>query len=616
MLKTFCFPAIYIKRIILLAFTILLIIQENISLSSVYAAPFSENELSFKRSDEDFLSDDITVISLNLLSKDASARFVYINEFISEYSPDILGFQETDQSFSSLLDELTVYPDANYGISDRYSSDDTSETNTAPILYNSHRFEAVAQNVHRYKNGSDISLLSWMILREKISRSCILVLNTKFSEKDPFSNARECVDITERIYQEFGRIPTILTGDLGVAQNDLAFRFLLNTFFDGASVSNQIHSSYNDRFDVGKHPTTENYPTDHIMLSKNDWNISRYSIIRNELTLKMSDHYPVMVTLESHPNSSEKHGYGSLKITNTIKRSVNGEPFEVIEILNTSSFPVDLYDYRLFYCGANTKEALLSTGADKVIQNMRISLLRGRYILRPNQTAIVWLVSAAHYTHHMPLITRGKDGTATYQTEIWKALFEDALVNIIPDDTLIVPLDRTSASYFNNGKTTNLKGNFYLNREKYEMLYITCDNALSVADALSYFYLSNVAYETTASKESSSSPPVFFETSSPPSANESRPEETRKPKETTRTPDHTSTPDEDSPTNPPNTEALAPSPEGYTFADVSGIQKLPKRDGEISIATILVILSSALVVVCFISIFVLYIRYERKYKKK
>lgn len=611
MLKKFRFHATRIKRIILLALIFLLALQGNVFLSSVSAA----DELAIKHSDEAFLSNKLNVVSLSLSSHGSEERIGYIKEFITEYSPDILALQNVDRSFDTLLDELTVAPSAAYEITDRYFSKGAPRLNTVPILYNTQRFEALAQGVKVYKSGTGAELLSWTVLEDLSSHDAMLVLNTKFSKSNTLANAKECVELAESIYKDFGSLPTILMGDLSVTQSDLAFRLLLDTFSDSAYVSDRIYSTYNNNFHLLKPPTTENYPTDHVLISNEDWSVTEYSVIRNDLTLKMSDHFPVAVTLQSRTDTLDEQKCGELKIVNAFKHPTESKLFQAIEIVNTSGFPADLYYYRLFYCSADTKEELIATNADNVIKNMRISLVKGKHVLEPEQTAVIWLISSFHYTNDPPLISKSKDGTAIYQTKAWKDMYEAACDKSVPCGAIIVPLDRTSASYFRNGKATNLKNSFCLEAEKHEMLYLTYDNALSVDGALSSFYLPNAKCETTTRTEETSAHTVPTETLPPaPSSSESKPEATSKSHESTDS-SSVSTAVSDT-TQPQKTETILANSDAYTFPAPSGIQRLPAENESISIAAWLTILSWALISVCFVSIFVLYMRYEKKYNKK
>ena len=616
MFKTKCFPVIYLKRGVLLVVILLTAIQETLSFCSVYADISLGNDNDLNYSDEAFLSEEFSVMSLNILSENASERIEYVNRFVAEYAPDILGLQEASLDFEPLFELLDNITETPYSLSSRYVSKDGIEVNTAPILYSADRFEVLsspsANGVYRYENGNEYSVLSWIVLKEKTSKSSILVLNTQFSENDTVSNAKACISVCQRIYNELGHLPTILLGDMRITQNDLAFRYLLDAFEDSASECNQIYSSYNDNFQSGGLPSAENYPTDHIMLSKGDWNISSYSVIRNELTLKASEHYPVTVKLRLNAAHLSEYNYGSLKIINAFKLAADNKVFDRIEILNDSDVDIDLYYYRLFYISSTSKESLLEVDAENVTQNMRLSPSRGKYVLPSGKTAIIWIVLSEYYTYNTPLIIPDKEGNAVYQVNVWKELYKERFNKTIPDDALIVPLDMTSASYFKNGKTSTLKNSFCLDKDKHEMLYLTTDQSLTVKDALSAFYLPSEPNETSASETT-----VIYPRPSEtyPSTPNTTPQGTTN-LHVTAKPNDTALP----PTISSYTEESAtptdPSTKEHNFPDVSGIQRLPQRDGGLSLASLLIILSSALVAVCLISLFILLIRYDKKYKRK
>ena len=142
MFKTKCFPVIYLKRGVLLVIILITMIQATFSFCLVYADMSSGNDKSLDYSDESFLSEEITAISLNLFAKNPSERLKYLNEFISKYAPDILGFQEASLDFNPLFDSFDNLTEHRYNISNRNLNSDSIEINTAPILYNTDRFES------------------------------------------------------------------------------------------------------------------------------------------------------------------------------------------------------------------------------------------------------------------------------------------------------------------------------------------------------------------------------------------------------------------------------------------------------------------------------------------
>jgi hypothetical protein len=78
-----------------------------------------------------------------------------------------------------------------------------------------------------------------------------------------------------------------------------------------------------------------------------------------------------------------------------------------------------------------------------------------------------------------------------YDIEKFNALYKSQTKNTIPENTLIVPLDRTTGSYFANGKNTNLTNSFNMANTAAIRLCLTYTNATDASNAICTVEVSN-----------------------------------------------------------------------------------------------------------------------------
>lgn len=540
---------------------------------------------------------DISVASANLLASNPSVRFNEIKQFFKDHSPDVIGLQEIKSTFDPLLEYLEKEENGAYKATD-LKLDGRNVINMAPILYNSQKFELVegelAHGAFEYADtypSSDSKILSWAILRDKETGRRFLAMNTHMSVyvdsytgytsadavKWRTSNAHEALKKVDEIYSIYGQLPTFFTGDFNMQNHEQSYRILLQRFNDSqifAPDAINFQGSYNSQYEEGQHLAKEKYPIDHIYISEDDWQVNSFKVVREDYSIKMTDHYAlvakltlssitapkpslvegsysgtstvslgtaralgakILYTLDgSDPRVFGKEYSSPLKIngnvtlkavteyfgsysevmtanysspisspiviTRAIKSSPGMDLFEGFELVNVSDHEIDLADYRAFYASADTEEELQAIGYIDTVKNMRLSSIAGKYILKPGQTAYICTIFSDHYkeadkSSGYKIVSKGENGYATYNTSEIRRLYKDQTGSSIPSDVLLVPLDRTTGSYFVNRENNSLVNSFNMENKKYARLYITYDHAETPASSLAWIYLTRIESE-------------------------------------------------------------------------------------------------------------------------
>ena len=520
-------------------------------------------------------------ISLNLLYDSPASRFNYMKAFFAKENPDVVGLQEINSGFDSLFTYLGKPENGAYRITDRHLTG-SSTFNMAPILYNSDKFELVegtlAHGAHLLEarwQKTKSKIISWAILRDRETGRKILAMNSHFAVyissytgvtaadavEWRIENAKYAIELLDKIRTEYGALPTFFTGDFNMQNHESAHRILLQRFTDSqlfAPAAVNFMTSYNSGYSNQKHVTSEKYPIDHIYISGGDWRVTSHRIVRDDTTMVMTDHYPLVVemtlnkitapvcshvsgmysgkqtiTLTSDNTNSTEILYttdgsdpringitytapftisGNVKlravtryfgefsnelevrfrdksspellITAITQNSPGNDVIEGFQIINVSSSAVDLADYKVFSETQSTKAALDAIKTEAMQKNMQLSNVKGKYVLEPGQTAFIWLIFADVYTSGMGLVTKGTNGAPSYNIDVFRSVYKEQTKNSIPESTLIVPLDKTTGSYFRNNQNTSLVNSFNMANTAAVRMCITYTNATTAEDPI------------------------------------------------------------------------------------------------------------------------------------
>ena len=217
--------------------------------------------------------------------------------------------------------------------------------------------------------------------------------------------------------------------------------------------------------------------------------------VSGNITLKAVTEYSGSYsdTLTLHYKSPENP---PLILTKAIKNTDGRDIFEGFELINVSDHEIDLADFRVFYLSSSTEEGSVATSVTPASPNMLLSSDKGKYVLKPGQIAYVCIIFADHYTEYKnggyKIVAADNELNVIYDTESIRRAYAEISGEQIPSDVLIVPLDRTSASFFRNGKVTDLKNSFNLENAKYAQLFITYDSTADPSNYITSIYMPKI----------------------------------------------------------------------------------------------------------------------------
>ena len=255
---------------------------------------------------------------------------------------------------------------------------------------------------------------------------------------------------------------------------------------------------------------TGNYPIDHIYVSSEDFEVIRSLPYTDTIGKRSSDHYPLYADLKLSANNNTACADTHLEdapimIVDATRRTplINGsgtsDTLEGFTVMNVSDKPIDLSHILLWYTTGKTEDAIDAIDPATITFVMRLSQRNGEYVLQPGQKAYIWNVYNTVYKAQgmtadglVTLVDKGEDGMPVYRTDNFRKVVEylasnnddEYTVNTIEDDTIIIPLDRTTRDAFGaDGEYRNLAKSFNLVNSAYIRLYLTYDTANGAEDA-------------------------------------------------------------------------------------------------------------------------------------
>ncbi len=287
----------------------------------------------------------IKVMSFNTLFSDQSVdvfgngitRTYHMYNVVAGFHPDIVGMQERNASNMSGVTSL-LQSDADYAVVHEYRTD-TSVANVlsyVPILYNTKRFSLV-ENSAANNNAAHGALLfdksynikdmtaseiaayagtkglAWAVLKDKKTDSYVLALNahfalnasnyTGYTDEEAIearlSNASQALEKMQAVYDVYGVIPTVFTGDFNMRYYDPAFKLLSEAFESSIYASDDfVKYEYSMNKITGATFTrAPNAPIDHIFYNDEALTPTSYYVgNKAEELMIASDHLPVMTT--------------------------------------------------------------------------------------------------------------------------------------------------------------------------------------------------------------------------------------------------------------------------------------------------------------------------------
>ena len=470
------------------------------------------------------------VMTINVLNDDyKTSRFGYIEKTVETLSPDIIGFQECREGFNPMIDNITKQ--GYVSVVDTLVDDPDNNTivNCVKILYDPEKYTLVEDSAgaRRFKEkyqDSWTKSLCYCVLEDNETKERMIVINVHFAvysstyenitaaevEKQRESNAMEVIGQIDTMRSVYGDLPIVAIGDFNMDEPERANRILQTRLRDAAYLCDE---SYPWRATYHKSLTgtqTGDYPIDHIYVSSEDFEVIRSLPYTSSLGKKASDHYPLYADLKLNSNSNTAcadthYSDAPLMIVDATRRtpmvagSGTSDTLEGFTVMNVSDKPVDLSHILVWYTTGKSEEAIDAIDPSAITYVMRLAEENGKYVLQPGEKAFIWNVYGTVYRAkadtaegQVSLVEQGEDGFPVYRTDLFrKALSylvfntaDEYTVNMIEDNTVIVPLDRTTRDAFGaDGEYRNLAKSFNLVNSAYIRLYLTYDTANGAEEA-------------------------------------------------------------------------------------------------------------------------------------
>lgn len=227
------------------------------------------------------------------------------------YRPDIIGFQEVTDSWyrSGLFEGLSCdYRFAGTSICDN--------CNYTPLAYKK-EYSLIASGFERLDGVTDTSkVITWAVLKGTDGKS-FGVCNTHFwwmtgsdeHERLRLSNADQLSRLMEYLRKRFC-CPVFAFGDMNCRCTSKAFTvvYLLNgivQLYDIAEKKDDIGSHHGDpvkaadgNFKGSRSGLDHTYSIDHIIGTKDGYNVKSYSVVEDSYVLDATDHSPVYADIE------------------------------------------------------------------------------------------------------------------------------------------------------------------------------------------------------------------------------------------------------------------------------------------------------------------------------
>lgn len=268
---------------------------------------------------------------------DGLNRTTHLYNVINGYHPDIIGFQERTEANKTGITNLLTN-NTHYRVVDEYRTDTSISYvhHHAPIMYNTDRLTPesnTAANNHMghgallFKDCYEVRNLtatqrasfspgksmSWAVFKDKDSGSYVLAMNTHFSLylstytnytradaiNDRLSNAAECLGVMKKVFDVYGSIPVIYTGDFNMYSFDPAYKYITEQLSDSLHGKDEFIKY---EYSMGSITTpalveVPDLPIDHIFYSPEALTPISYEVGNRSAEIRIaSDHFPIIST--------------------------------------------------------------------------------------------------------------------------------------------------------------------------------------------------------------------------------------------------------------------------------------------------------------------------------
>ncbi len=244
----------------------------------------------------------IRVISQNLRcaddgnGNDVKDRKVRLKQMIEQYSPDLIGTQETTSTWNNIM---SSYFGAEYGMvgCSRDGKDaKTGEWNT--VLYKKSRFDLIDSDTFwltdtpAVKSRVDGSLCNrictWALLKDKITGKTVMMCNTHLDHGEESVRTKQAKCLMNYLKKYIGKYPIFLTGDFNTFSSTDAYRTIDEKFDD--SKKGAIANTSSVGYTFHSYGSTQK-EIDFCFFDANFAEALEYHVISDKYNGYVSDHY-------------------------------------------------------------------------------------------------------------------------------------------------------------------------------------------------------------------------------------------------------------------------------------------------------------------------------------
>ena len=281
----------------------------------------------------------IRVMSFNVLvGSFVDPRKGYVVQTVRKYSPDLMGVQEASVQWMEYL---------NANLSGDYSyigigRDPNSTGEYSAIFYKKNMFTVIDSGTFWLSETPDTCsygwdaacrrVCTWGVFRNNHTDEVFAYFNTHTDHQSGTARAKGMEVVLERV-KALG-FPTFLTGDLNLHEGSSVYKTITAEVFDDSkflATSSDTGGTYHGN---GTVDTTTNTPIDFAMVTKNDFVVDNYKVVRDKYGSEfVSDHYPVYMDVRMAKRANEKEntvmsfdlsgaGSGDNAVANRVKRGL------------------------------------------------------------------------------------------------------------------------------------------------------------------------------------------------------------------------------------------------------------------------------------------------------
>ena len=250
---------------------------------------------------------ELNIISFNIRCRDdengysIAERAPRLNEVISGYEADLIGFQEYRPQWEPYIKK---YFGKKYEIFNKYRSE-TLDIESSPILWNKEKFECVKTGYFWLSDTPETESRGWdevynkfrmcvyAIFKEKASAKQFTFINTHFGFGDV--GQVKSVRLIEDYCKKISSSPTFIVGDFNMTPDSPAYALMSELFCDvNTATVNDLRTTYH-----GYNPKLHNNKhIDYCFADKNVKPISPKIIDATVDGMYPSDHYGLHIKLE------------------------------------------------------------------------------------------------------------------------------------------------------------------------------------------------------------------------------------------------------------------------------------------------------------------------------